>query len=88
MRGLCAQETQVRARARTGPSTPDDYWIGPEDRSLQVFVWKNETLSRTVSVRPDGGKMKRIPFNFNKAISEGGEQENFYVQPGDIVVVP
>ena len=32
--------------------------------------------------------MKRIPFNFNKAISEGGEQENFYVQPGDIVVVP
>ncbi len=23
-----------------------------------------------------------------KAISEGGEQENFYVQPGDIVVVP
>ena len=39
-------------------------------------------------LRPDGGKMKRIPFNFNKAISEGGEQENFYVQPGDIVVVP
>jgi hypothetical protein len=22
------------------------------------------------------------------AISEGGEQDNFYVQPGDIVVVP
>ncbi len=39
-------------------------------------------------LRPDGGKMKRIPFNFNKAISEGGEQENFYVVPGDIVVVP
>jgi polysaccharide export outer membrane protein len=39
-------------------------------------------------LRPEGGKMKRIPFNFNKAISEGGEQENFYVQPGDIVVVP
>lgn len=24
----------------------------------------------------------------HEAISEGGEQENFYVQPGDIVVVP
>jgi polysaccharide export outer membrane protein len=39
-------------------------------------------------LRPEGGKMKRIPFNFNKAVSEGGEQENFYLQPGDIVVVP
>ena len=44
--------------------------------------------SRIVILRPDGGKMKRIPFNFNKAVSEGGEQENFYLQPGDIVVVP
>ena len=44
--------------------------------------------SRMVVLRPDGGKMKRLPFNFNKAVSEGGEQENFYLQPGDIVVVP
>ena len=44
--------------------------------------------SRIFILRPDGGKMKRIPFNFNKAVSEGGEQENFYLQPGDIVVVP
>ena len=44
--------------------------------------------SRIFILRPDLGKMKRIPFNFNKAVSEGGEQENFYVQPGDIVVVP
>jgi polysaccharide export outer membrane protein len=43
---------------------------------------------RMVVLRPEGGKMKRIPFNFNKAVSEGGEQENFYLQPGDIVVVP
>jgi hypothetical protein len=26
--------------------------------------------------------------NGNKAVSEGGEQENFYLRPGDIVVVP
>lgn len=44
--------------------------------------------SKMVVLRPDAGKMKRIPFNFNKAVSEGGEQENFYLQPGDIVVVP
>ena len=30
-----------------------DYVIGPED-VLQVTVWKNDTLSRVVPVRPDG----------------------------------
>jgi len=31
----------------------NDYVIGPED-VLQVTVWKNDTLSRVVPVRPDG----------------------------------
>jgi polysaccharide export outer membrane protein len=44
--------------------------------------------TRIVVLRPDGEKMKRIPFNYNKVITAGGEAENFYVQPGDIVVVP
>jgi polysaccharide export outer membrane protein len=44
--------------------------------------------SRIVVLRPEGKAMKRIPFNYNKAITEGGEQENFYLRPGDIVVVP
>jgi polysaccharide export outer membrane protein len=30
-----------------------DYIIGPED-ILQITVWKNESLSRTLPVRPDG----------------------------------
>jgi len=30
--------------------------------------------------------MKRIPFNYNKVAA--GEQENFYLQNGDIVLVP
>jgi polysaccharide biosynthesis/export protein len=30
-----------------------DYVIGPED-TLDIFVWKNQELSRTVPVRPDG----------------------------------
>ncbi len=44
--------------------------------------------SRIVILRPEGDKMKRIPFNYNKVISPGGEQENLFLQPGDIVVVP
>lgn len=34
-------------------TSPETYRIGPED-VLQIAVWKNETLSRTVPVRPDG----------------------------------
>ena len=36
-----------------GASMAQDYVIGPGD-SLQVFVWRNEELSATVPVRPDG----------------------------------
>jgi polysaccharide export outer membrane protein len=32
---------------------PSSYRIGPED-VLQISVWKNDALSRTVPVRPDG----------------------------------
>src|SRR5687768_3386413 len=31
----------------------EDYKIGPED-VLEVLVWKNESLSKVVTVRPDG----------------------------------
>jgi len=34
-------------------AAPSDYVIGPEDM-LQISVWKNDTLSRTMPVRPDG----------------------------------
>ncbi len=34
-------------------SPPDAYVIGPED-ILNIYVWKEETLSRTVPVRVDG----------------------------------
>jgi polysaccharide biosynthesis/export protein len=50
----------------------------------------NQFASRTkiFVLRPDGTVQKRLPFNYNKAVSAGGEQENFYLQAGDIVVVP
>jgi polysaccharide export outer membrane protein len=43
--------------------------------------------SRIVILRTEGPAMKRIPFNYNKAISDG-QTETFYLRPGDIVVVP
>ena len=41
--------------------------------------------SRIVILTPDGKTMKRIPFNYNRV---AGEQENFYLRNGDIVLVP
>ena len=43
------------------------------------------TRSRIVILRPEGTTMKRIPFNYNKV---AGDQENFYLRNGDIVLVP
>ncbi len=42
--------------------------------------------SRIIILQPDGKTMKRIPFNYNKALA--GEQENFYLRNGDIILVP
>ncbi len=42
--------------------------------------------SKIVILQPDGKTMKRIPFNYNKALV--GEQENFYLRNGDIIMVP
>lgn len=43
---------------------------------------------RIVVLRPEGKTMKRILFNYNKVISVDGDQANFFLQPGDIVLVP
>jgi polysaccharide export outer membrane protein len=42
---------------------------------------------RIVVLRQNGDTPTRIPFNYRK-IADGTEQENFFVQPGDIIVVP
>jgi polysaccharide export outer membrane protein len=42
---------------------------------------------RIVVLRQNGKATKRIPFNYRK-VAEGAEQDNFVVQPGDIIVVP
>jgi polysaccharide export outer membrane protein len=48
--GVAAQETPAPAPA---PATTSEYIIGPGD-TLQVFVWRNEELTTSVPVRPDG----------------------------------
>jgi polysaccharide export outer membrane protein len=42
---------------------------------------------RIVVMRQNGAETTRIPFNYRK-VAEGSEQDNFYVRPGDIIVVP
>jgi len=43
---------------------------------------------RIFVLRPNGTAVKRIPFNYGKALAADSEHENFVLQPGDIVVVP
>jgi len=43
---------------------------------------------RIVVLRPEGKTMRQIPFNYNKVLSSNGGLENFFLQPGDIIVVP
>jgi polysaccharide biosynthesis/export protein len=45
-----------------------------------------EKGSRIIILRPEGASTKRIPLDYNKLA--GGEQENFCLHQGDIVIVP
>lgn len=54
--GTCAAVAQEGAKpGAAGNHVPEfgEYRIGPEDM-LQITVWKNEAMSRSVPVRPDG----------------------------------
>jgi len=42
---------------------------------------------RIVVLRQNGTTTTRLPFNYRK-IADSAEQENFFVAPGDIIVVP
>ena len=44
--------------------------------------------NRIVILRPEGKGTKRIPFNYKKATAAEGETENFFLEPGDIILVP
>jgi polysaccharide export outer membrane protein len=42
---------------------------------------------RIVVLRQNGSQTQRIPFNYSK-VANSSDQENFFVKPGDIIVVP
>src|SRR5688572_20458212 len=42
---------------------------------------------RIVVLRQNGNTTQRIPFNYSK-VANSSDQENFFVKPGDIIVVP
>jgi polysaccharide export outer membrane protein len=44
--------------------------------------------SRVAVLRPEGRAVRRIPFNYDKLNSDSNEQVNFYLRPGDVVLVP
>ncbi|PON18629.1 sugar transporter [Candidatus Entotheonella serta] len=49
----CTLPTDAPIADPTPPTPASTYRIGPEDK-LTISVWKNEALSQTVVVRPDG----------------------------------
>lgn len=44
--------------------------------------------SRVVVLRANGQKTERLPFDYDKVRSGDGAQANFYLRPGDVVLVP
>ena len=46
-------QADATAQEASRNGVPEDFRIGPED-VVQISVWKNDAISRTVPVRPDG----------------------------------
>jgi polysaccharide export outer membrane protein len=46
-------DSTTRTKSSTADTVPRDYVIGPSD-VIEIAVWNNEAVSRTVPVRPDG----------------------------------
>ena len=45
--------------------------------------------SKISVIRKDGeGQTKKVKFNYNRAVTSSGDEENLSLQPGDVVVVP
>lgn len=72
--------------------TPGRYEVNSPATVLELIALAQgftdfASRDRIVVLRQKGGTTSRIEFNYRK-IADGTEQENFYVQPGDIIVVP
>jgi polysaccharide export outer membrane protein len=74
-------------------SKPARYELASRTTVLDVLAMSGgltqfAARSRIFVLRRNGEDVKRIPFNYNRAVAAEGEQVNFVLEPGDIVVVP
>lgn len=59
-------------------------WANPEE----IVVLRQEARPPAKAGEAPAASVRRIRFNYKRVIAAGGELENFWVQPNDIVVVP
>lgn len=72
--------------------TPGRYEVNSPATVLELIALAQgftdfASRDRIVVLRQNGKGTTRIPFRYDK-ITDGSEEENFFVQPGDIIVVP
>jgi polysaccharide export outer membrane protein len=90
---VIVREVHSRKVAVVGAvKTPGRYELRSPMTVLEVIALAQgltdfASRDRIVVIRNIDGKTTRIPFNYRK-IADGAGQENFFVRPGDIVVVP
>jgi polysaccharide export outer membrane protein len=59
------------------------------DAIAQAGAFTNfAATSRIFVLRPNGSGMRQIPFNYKRIVAMKGDHENFFLEPGDIIVVP
>lgn len=71
---------------------PGEYEIKSQATVLELLaraqgLTEFSNRDKIVVLRQNGAKTERIKFNYRK-VAEGNDQDNFYVRPGDIIVVP
>jgi polysaccharide biosynthesis/export protein len=90
---VMVREVHSRKVAVVGAvKTPGRYELRSPMTVLEVIALAQgltdfASRDRIVIIRNVNGQTQRIPFNYRK-IADGAGQDNFFVKPGDIVVVP
>lgn len=73
--------------------TPGRYELKGQATVLDVLAQAGglspyASASSIVILRAEGGVNKRIPFDYNAAVSKRAPEQVFYVHPGDIIMIP
>jgi polysaccharide biosynthesis/export protein len=71
---------------------PGEYEIKSQATVLELIaraqgLTEFSNRDKIVVLRQNGAKTERVKFNYRK-VAEGDDQDNFYLRPGDIIVVP